>query len=134
MRPFLRNILALIAGIVAGGFANMGLIMLGGAVLPPPEGVDPSDMESIRANMHLYQPMHFLFPFLAHAMGSFVGAFVAAKLAATHRMAFALGVGAFTMVGGVAAAMLIPAPMWFIVMDLTLAYLPMAWLAGRAAR
>lgn len=134
MHPILRNILAVIAGIVAGGFANMGIIMLSGSVMPPPEGVDPTDMASIRANLHLYRPMHFLFPFLAHALGSFVGAFVAAKLAASHRMAFAMGLGVFTMLGGIAAAVLIPAPTWFIVVDLSLAYLPTAWLAGRLAR
>jgi len=134
MNPILRNILAVIVGIVAGGAANMGIIMLSGSVMPPPEGVDPTDMASIRANLHLYKPMHFLFPFLAHAMGAFVGAFVAAKLAASHKMAFALGLGAFTMIGGIAAAVLIPAPTWYIVVDLALAYMPMAWMAGRLAR
>ena len=31
--------------------------------------------------------------------------------------------------GGVAASFMIPAPAWFIALDLLAAYLPMAWLA-----
>ena len=36
--------------------------------------------------------------------------------------------------GGVAASQMIPAPMWFIVVDLAGAYFPMAWLGTVAAR
>jgi hypothetical protein len=33
--------------------------------------------------------------------------------------------------GGVAASFMIPAPAWFITLDLLAAYLPMAWLGVR---
>ncbi|MCF8463771.1 MAG: hypothetical protein K9G41_02960 [Flavobacteriales bacterium] len=131
MNPILRNVVAVMAGVIAGGSANMGIIMLSGTLIPPPEGVNPADMESIKANLHLYQPIHFLMPWLAHAMGSFVGALVAAFIAVSHKMKFALGLGAWTMVGGVAACFMIPAPTWFVVADLALAYIPMAYLAGK---
>jgi hypothetical protein len=39
-------------------------------------------------------------------------------------------VGVFFLIGGIAAASMISAPTWFIVLDLVVAYLPMAWLAG----
>jgi hypothetical protein len=45
----------------------------------------------------------------------------------------ALTVGGLHLVGGIAAAFMIPAPAWFIVVDLVVAYLPMAWLGGRIA-
>ncbi len=133
MNPILRNILAVIAGIVAGSLVNMAIIMVSGSVITPPTGVDPSNMDSIRANIDAFEAKHFLFPFLAHAFGALVGAFVAAKLAASHKMSFAMGVGAFNLLGGIMAATMIPAPTWFIVADLALAYLPMAWIGGRLA-
>lgn len=133
MNPVLRNVLAVLAGVVFGAAANMGIITLSGSIIPPPEGVNPADMESIKQNMHLFQPIHFLMPFLAHAVGSFVGALVAALIAATHKMKFAIGLGIWTMVGGIMAATMIPSPTWFIVADLGLAYIPTAWLAGRIA-
>lgn len=80
MNPILRNILAFIAAVILGGLVNMGLIMISGSVIPPPEGVDPSDMESIKANMHLYGVKHFIFPFLAHALGTLVGAIAVTML------------------------------------------------------
>lgn len=133
MNPILRNTLAVIVAIVAGGASNMGIIMLSGSIIPPPEGVDPSNMESIKANMHLFEAKHYIMPLLAHALGSFVGAFVAALIAAGNKMKFAIGLGIWTMVGGIMAATMIPAPTWFIVADLGLAYLPTAWLAGKLA-
>ncbi len=131
MNPILRNILAVVAGIVAGGLVNMGLVMISGSVIPPPAGVDVMNADSIAANIHLFKPEHFVFPFLAHALGTFVGAFVAAFLAVSHQMKFAIGIGVLTLIGGIAASMMIPAPTWFVVLDLVVAYIPMAWLGGK---
>lgn len=133
MNPVLRNVLAVVAGVVLGGAANMGVIMLSGSIIPPPEGVNPVDMESIKENMHLFESRHYLMPFIAHAMGSFVGAFIAALMAATHKMKFALGLGVWTIIGGIMAASMIPSPTWFIVADLALAYIPTAFVAGTIA-
>ena len=41
-----------------------------------------------------------------------------------------LVVGLMFLAGGIGAATMIPAPIWFIVLDLVVAYLPMAWLGG----
>ena len=133
MNPIVRNVLAVIAGVIAGWIANMGLIMLSGSIIPPPEGVNPADMESIKENFHLFEVKHYIFPFLAHAMGSFFGALVAALIAVSHKMKFAIGLSLFTMLGGIAACFMIPAPTWFIVADLALAYIPFAYLAGKIA-
>jgi len=133
MNPLLRNVLAVVAGVAIGGIVNMGIITLSGLLIPPPEGVNPNDLESIKANIHLYQPIHYLMPWLAHALGSFSGGLIAALLATSNKMRIAVGIGIWTMVGGIAAAYMIPAPTWFIVADLALAYIPMAFLAGKLA-
>lgn len=133
MNPILKNILAVVAGVVLGSIVNMGLIMISGSIIPPPEGVDVTNMESLKASMHLFEPKHFIFPFLAHALGTLAGAFVAALIAATHKMKFALGVGVFFLLGGIANVFMLPSPTWFAVLDLVGAYIPMGWLGGRLA-
>lgn len=127
----LKNILAVVLALVLGGSVNMGLIMVSGSIIPPPEGIDPTNMESLKASMHLFEAKHFIFPFLAHALGTLVGAFIAAKVASSRKMTFALVIGGFFMLGGITNAFLLPAPIWFIALDIVLAYLPMAWLGGK---
>lgn len=133
MNPTLRNILAVIAGALIGGLVNMGIVSLSGSIIPPPEGVDVTSMESLKASMHLFETKHFIMPFLAHALGTLVGAFVAAKLAASKSMTMALIIGAFFLLGGVANVFILSGPMWFNITDIVLAYIPMAWLGGKLA-
>ncbi len=128
-----RNILAIIIGLIVGSAVNMGVIMLGGKLIPPPAGVDVTNMESLAASMHLFKPQNFISPFLAHALGTLVGAFVAAKIAASHNIKVSLAVGGFFMVGGIMVARQLPSPDWFIGLDLIVAYIPMAWIGGRMA-
>ena len=131
MNPIFRNILAVIAGLAAGSIVNMGLITLSPIIIPPPAGVNPTDMESLKASMHLFEAKHFIFPFLAHALGTLSGAFIAAKLVSSHKLKFALGIAAFFMLGGIFNAFMLPAPLWFIIIDLVGAYFPMGWIAGK---
>lgn len=133
MNSTVKNILAVVAGIVVGSIVNMGIIMISGSVVPPPEGVDPTNIDSLAENMHLFKAKHFIIPFLAHALGTLVGAYLAAKIAAGKKMNYALAVGIFFMLGGITNAFMLPAPAWFIVVDLVLAYIPMAWLGRRLA-
>ena len=130
MNTIVRGITAVIAGILFGGVVNMGLIISGGEIIPAPAGVDVSDTASIAASMHLFEARHFVFPFLAHAVGTLVGAVTAALIAASHKTRFALGIGAVYLCGGIASTFMIPAPAWFIALDLVVAYLPMGWLGG----
>lgn len=133
MNPTLKNVLAVILGLVVGSGFNMGIIMLSSAIIPPPDGVDPSQMDSLINNMHLFKPKHFIMPFLAHAVGTLVGAFLAAKLAAKYHFNLAMIVGLFFLLGGISSAFMLPAPLWFIVLDLIVAYIPMAVIGARMA-
>ncbi|MBS9524498.1 hypothetical protein KIH41_03470 [Litoribacter ruber] len=130
----LRNVIGIIAGIVIGSLVNMGIIMISGYIIPPPEGADVTTREGLQNSIHLFEARHFFMPFLAHALGTFVGAFVAAYMAVSHKQKMAMFVGVFFLLGGIISAVLIPAPMWFILADLFLAYLPMAYLAGALNR
>ncbi len=131
MPKLLRNVLAVIVGLVVGSIVNMGLITLSPSLIPPPAGVDVSNAESLAAGIRLFEPRHFVMPFLAHALGTLVGALVAYLIAASYKSRFAYAIGVIFLCGGVAASFMIPAPAWFIALDLLVAYLPMAWLAVR---
>ena len=128
MTTILRNILAVIIGLPVGGTVNMALIIVSPHVIAPPAGVDVTDSKSLSASIHLFEPKHFVFPFLAHALGTLAGALVAFLVAASYRSVFAYVIGAFFLAGGIAASFMIAAPAWFIILDLAAAYIPMAFM------
>lgn len=131
MNTILRNVLAVVAGIAAGSVVNMALVTLGPSLVPPPAGVDVTSAEGLAKAMPLLEPRHFVMPFLAHALGTLAGALVAFLVAASHKARFAYAIGAVFLAGGIAASFMIPAPAWFIALDLVAAYLPMAWLGAQ---
>ena len=85
LNPRFKNALAVGTGILVGSFVNMAIISISDSVIPPPTNIDVSTTEGLKAAMHLFQPKHFLFPFMAHAFGTFVGAMIATKIALTHQ-------------------------------------------------
>lgn len=125
----LKNVLGVLIGIFVGMVVNMGIIIIGSQIIPLPDGIDPTDPESVAQVMKDLPPKNFITPFLAHSIGTLVGALAAFTIATSHRKTFAFVVGAFFLVGGIAASRMIPAPTWFFVLDLVGAYIPMAWLA-----
>jgi hypothetical protein len=134
MAKFLRMLLAVVLGVVLGSVVNMALIMVSGKVISPPAGADVTTMEGLKTSLHLFEPKHFIFPFLAHSLGTFVGALVAGLLAPGKSAVPAYIVGGLFLLGGVANAFMLPAPVWFIAVDLLLAYVPAAWLGQALAR
>lgn len=133
MKPALRNTLAVVAGIVIGSVVNMLLVNIGPSIVPLPEGTDVSSTEALARSMPLFTPANFLFPFLGHAVGTLVGAFVVAKFAATRQSQLALGIGGLFLLGGITAVVMFGGPLWFKATDLVLAYIPMAYLGARLA-
>ena len=110
MTRWIRIVVALLVGLVVGGSINTALIVMSPSLIPPPPGVDVNDAASLAAGIHLFQPRHFVMPFLAHAMGTLAGALVAFLLAGSQRAALAWAVGVVFLGGGIAASVMIPAP------------------------
>jgi len=131
MKPIIKNISAIIAGVIFGSVVNMGIIMISGSIISPPEGADVTTVEGLKASMHLFRPENFILPFLAHAIGTYTGALTAAFIAFSHKMKFAIGTGIFFLAGGIANTFMLPSPVWFTILDLAVAYLPMGYLAGK---
>ncbi len=131
MNPIIRNVLALLAGAAIGGLVNGSIVMISGNIIPPPSGVDVTTEAGLKAGLHLFEPKHFLLPFLAHAIGTFVGALACVRIAVSMKMVLALMIGVLFFAGGAQMVMILPAPMWFNITDLVLAYIPMAFLAAK---
>jgi hypothetical protein len=96
MPSTLRNILAIIIGLVAGSFVNMGLIMLSGSIIPPPEGADITSM--------------------------------AALITTSNKIRVVMIISCFFLVGGIVNVLSLPSPLWFSLIDLAGAYIPMGYL------
>jgi len=132
---FLRNFLAVIAGFILGSVVNMAIVTLSPYVFGAPEGVNTADIESIKANIDLYQTKHFIGPILAHALGTLVGAFITAKIVLSNKVIYGSIIGVVFLLGGLTMVFLLPEqPTWVKVVDLGLAYFPMAYLGSKMAK
>ncbi|MFN0121525.1 MAG: hypothetical protein ACKV2V_13615 [Blastocatellia bacterium] len=109
------------------------MILISGKIIPPPAGADVSTVAGLKNSIHLFEPKHFIFPFLAHAAGTLAGALVAAGIARNYKLQMALIVGCLFLAGGITNVFILPAPMWFNVVDLVGAYLPMSYIGWKIA-
>ena len=133
MKTIVRNILAIIIGWFIGSFVNMGLVETGHTLIPI-EGLDPNDMKALAKVMPTLSAKFFIFPFLAHALGTLVGAIVAGWIATSHKMKFSLAIGVLFLLGGIVISFMLPAPIWFIACDIIIAYIPMAFIGGKIGK
>lgn len=125
-----RNVLAVMGGLVLGMALNMALIQFNMNVLfPMPEDLDMNDTEKLNAFLAGLPAMAFILVMVAHVGQSFVGGWFAARFGASRPMLLAMIIGVFSLAGGIAAMMMITGPPWMVI-ELPL-YLIVAWLAGR---
>ena len=121
MKIFLRVLLSLISGIVVGSAVNMALIILGSYLVKVPETFNSMNAEDWTVTL-------FIFPFLAHSLGTLAGSFTAAKVSKNYHISISLMVGVWFLFGGIYMAAIIPAPLWFEVLDIVICYIPMAYI------
>ncbi len=129
MKTTTRNIVAVIIGLFIGGLLNGFIISISGSIISLPKGVDNTTIEGLQKAIHLFEPKHFIFPFLAHASGTFVGVFIALLISKTKKMYLAIIVSVVFLIGGISMVVQLNAPMWFNIMDLVGAYIPMGLIA-----
>jgi hypothetical protein len=107
MNPKFQNTLAVIAGIVIGSSINMTIVLKGHLLIAMPEGADVTTLG---------------------------GSLVVAKMAATNPFRYAMAIGVAFMLGGIINAFTLPGPVWFDIVDILGAYLPMSYLALKLAK
>lgn len=131
MNDWLRMALALIVGLVSGGIVNVGVITLGNNIIPPPDGTDTTTTEGLRQAITMFGVEHFVFPWLGHAIGTFSGVLIATYIQRCASKIVPTIITSAFLFGGVMMVMQIPSPLWFDVIDLAGAYIPMGYLAYR---
>lgn len=125
----LRNILAIIIGLFLGGVFNMMMITVSQVIYPYPEGVDPNNMEQVREHIEAngFPVGALLIVLIAHAGGSFVSGFLCGLISKSQWYIAAGAMGLFWTLGGVMMLFILPAPLWFGVVDV-ISYVPAALL------
>jgi hypothetical protein len=131
MSPTLKNSLVLPLSIIAGMIVNSAIIQWGPLLIPYPTGVNMQTPEGIEAAIPHLKPIHYLMPWLAHALGTLAGALLVSLFSSNRRLLRSLVIGGLFLSAGIYMITLIPSPAWFTWLDLTLAYLPMAYLGWR---
>ena len=124
----IRNIIGVIAGVLIGSYVNMYIVNLGPKFFPLREGVNITNEEGLKAGMSLMQPEHFIAPFLAHSIGTLVATFLAALIAVHRRKNITRVISIIFLAGGAYMVAILPSPMWFNLLDLIVAYVPMGML------
>lgn len=125
----IRSILTVIVGILAGSVAVWVLEMAGHHFYPPPAGVDLQNVEAFKQHVAGAPTGMLLSVLAAWAGGAFVGGLVAALLSERRRGVHALAVGALQTVLALVQFTIIPHPLWFMVLGVTI-FLPFAGLGG----
>jgi len=133
LKYILRLLIAVLAGSIIGATVNMSIILLQPLTIPLPEGTDVSSMDSLAKAIPNFQTKHFVMPFLAHALGTLVGAFVASVISKNPKQISALIIGGIFLMGGIDMVRQLPSPLWFNILDLVGAYFPMAIMGYFAA-
>jgi hypothetical protein len=122
------GVLAVILGFVTFGVVVMIGAHVGHLFFPPPAGFDHHDPEAVKA-----LPMGTLVAVLVPwALGSFAGAWVAARLAPVAKLAFGLAIGLIGLLAAVAIMLMIPHPVWMWVAAVV-ELLPAAYLGAKLA-
>ena len=127
MKQIFKNIGIVILGIIIGMIVNMGLIIGGGMIVPMSETIDP--MNAINWDFK-----YFIFPFLAHSIGTLSGAFIVSKISRNSHIIMPLIVGFYFLSGGLYMVTILPAPTWFISLDIILCYIPMALFGWKISK
>ena len=127
------NVLVFVACVFAGAIANGLIINYSGEIIPPPSGYELTTEEGLKAAMQVMEPRHFVMPFIAHALGTLVGAFLVTLFIKERKLFRALLVGFLFFLAGTYMVFILPSPLWFDAVDLGLAYIPMAWIGYKLA-
>lgn len=130
---FSKSFLLVCFSLFVGASVNMSLIYVSGSVIPLPPGVDNTTTEGLIASVHLLQAKHYIFPFLAHAMGTLVAALIVSRFNQSKGKLLSLVIAGMFFLGGTIMVFSVPSPVWFSILDLGLAYFPMAMLGWKIA-
>ncbi len=129
-----RSVLAVVAGCLAAFFHIGAIEALSHIVYPLPTGLDPSRPETIVAYLKVIPAGALLMIGLAWAVGTFAGAWLAARLAPDAKWSHGMLIGAMFLLFTAGNLASYPHPAWFWALSLA-TILPAAYFgSGLGAR
>jgi hypothetical protein len=126
----LRTLLAIVAGLITAMLVIFGVEALGLLLFPLPAGMRLDTEADLARLVAMSSPAAKAWLVFGWALGSFVGAWVAARISRQHRRIAALAVALFIVAGTVMNAMVIAHPLWMNLLGILLP-VPLALLAAR---
>tara|TARA_Y100000994_G_scaffold140616_1_gene115263 strand:- start:5650 stop:6042 length:393 start_codon:yes stop_codon:yes gene_type:complete len=127
MKKIIKNIGIIISGIIIGMIINMGLIIIGERIFPLTDNFDA--MNAINWDIK-----YFIFPFLAHSIGTLIGSFAVSRISRNSNIVLPILIGVWFLFGGIIMAAILPAPIWFILIDIIICYIPMSFLGWKISK
>lgn len=112
----MRIVLATIIGLIVGNGINMAIISFG---MPVQVEAGADQYEAIREMMKSFTVVDFMIPLAAHVLGILAGLIVARLICKTSNIPIYI-IGALHILGTIVNIFMIPAPTWFIIVDLIL--------------
>ena len=128
MKPTVRSILAVLLGSLVTFVLIMGIEGISSVIYPLPEGVDPNDMEALKVAIPKMPLGGKVLVLISYAVGTFVGAWLAAWFARRAHMVHAMIVAGLFLAGDIVNLNQLPHPMWMAVVSL--AIFPVCALLG----
>ena len=107
----MRDILAVLSGLLVGNIAMMGLHYLGMVFYPLPEGVDMNDIKKIAEYISLAPLGSLLFVMFAHIGGTFLAGVFTTLVSKNIIPIYIIGV--FFTFSGIYNLYMLPHPLWF---------------------
>lgn len=128
-----KQILAVIVGVIIGGLIIYGIESINMVRYPWPENLSMEDKEAFAEYVSSLPVDAFITVIIAHLIGSFVAGFVCSKITPSRKLLLGTICGMFFLVGGIMNLVMIPHPLWFMVIDLMI-FVPFAWLGAKLAK
>ena len=118
MSSLIRSVLSVLAGLIAGYILITIFEIVGTMVYPLPPGVDPMNMEALRAIVDQIPAGAFVFVIAGWGVGTFSGSCLAGRMATRNKSAHGLVVTVMLTLGGLFTLLAIPHPVWVWVVGL----------------
>ena len=130
----IKRTIIIVLSIFIGAQVNGAFLTLGTNLIPPPEGCNLNTMDGLKAAVPFLGAKHYLFPFFAHAIGTLISALLITRFLKSQQFVFAMMAGVLFLIAGISMVIMLPGtPIWFILVDLIGAYIPMAYLGYKLA-
>ena len=132
-KKIFRSVLFVLS-ILAGAMLNGAILNVGMHIIPPPEGFDMNNPDELAAAMEFMEAKHYITPFLSHALGTLLSSVCFYFFSKSQNKYLQFLIGGLFFSGGLYMVLILPAPWIFNLLDLGIAYFPMAYVGYRIGK